>query len=145
MSRLSLDEYALILAHAAAQRSEDPKRRVGAAVLDERGHVLALGYNGPPPGVDLTPEQWSNAKALLVIHAEINALRHVGPGQAAMLATTYAPCVECLKVAAAQGVRRIVYGEAHTYTVDSVNMHLAAEAFGVELVLMPPWPQRPEE
>lgn len=109
--RLSLEEYALRLAAAASCRSEDPKRQVGATILGVQGQVLALGYNGPPPGIDLKPWEWVDrqAKALLTIHAEANALRWIRPGEGVLLASTYGPCCECIRTAAAQGITKIVY------------------------------------
>lgn len=133
--RLPLHEYALRLAEAAAQRSEDPKRQVGACLLREDGTVAALGYNGTPSGVLSDKRLWeSPAKDLYVIHAEVNALRYVRPGEAVLLASTYRPCVECVKTAAAQGVRKIVYRQAPTALEELWPSQAAADAFGVLLV-----------
>lgn len=44
MTRPTLEQYALSLAEAAALRSEDPHRKVGAVVLEAGGVVLATGY-----------------------------------------------------------------------------------------------------
>lgn len=111
--RPSLAEYAATLALAAGHRSEDPHRKVGAAVLGHAGEVLALGYNGPPSGINLTAEQWGRRDVVraATIHAEANALRYVSPGQASLLASSYGPCAECLKATAAQGIRHIVFVE----------------------------------
>lgn len=135
--RLTRDEYALRLAETAALRSEDPKRQVGAAVLDADGHVLALGYNGPPPGIDLTDDEWASdmVKAGAVIHAEVNALRFVRPREAVLLASTYRPCAGCLKTAAAQGVTRVVYRDLPERAgEDSVSAGFARRRLGLELV-----------
>lgn len=111
MDRISLEEYALRMAIVAAGRSQDPKRQVGAIVLGIKGEILASGYNGPPAGIDLTDEEWADrdvARAL-TIHAEVNALRWIKPGTAVLLASTYGPCGECVKMAAAAGIDTIVY------------------------------------
>lgn len=112
-SRPTLEAYALELARAAATRSEDPHRKVGAALLGADGRVLATGYNGPPAGVDLDALLWTDRDLVrqVTIHAEANALRFVRPGEAALLATTLRPCLECVKAARAQGVSRIVYAD----------------------------------
>ena len=39
----------MTLAHAAALRSEDPYRKVGAAALDADNRVIGTAYNGPAP------------------------------------------------------------------------------------------------
>ena len=130
--RPSLDEYALRLAAAAASRSEDPRRQVGAAVLGRRGEVLALGYNGPPAGIDLVPWEWSE-RALansLTIHAEVNALRYVRPGEGRLMASTYGPCAECIKATAAMGIKRIVF---RTDSQDRMNAEDMADRLGITM------------
>jgi dCMP deaminase len=144
--RPSIEEYAVVLARAAATRSEDPHKRVGAAAMDARGAVLALGYNGPPSGVTLTPGQWADRRTVLTatIHAEANALRYVRPGECALLASSYGPCSECVKAAAAQGVRRIVYGHpAAPHWAEAAEA--GAAALGVSLAYVdPPAPADPD-
>jgi dCMP deaminase len=139
--RPDLGEYALLLADAASSRSEDPHRRVGCAVLGDRGQVLSLGYNGPPAGVDLKPGQWADRELvrLLTIHAEANALRYVRPGEGALLASTYQPCAECVKLAVALGIHEILYAErsSERWRADS---NAAAAQLGVDMVLHAPAP-----
>ena len=50
VSRLSIPEYAMALAHVASMRSEDPYRKVGAAALDFDNRVIGTAYNGLAPG-----------------------------------------------------------------------------------------------
>lgn len=113
-SRPSWTEYALTLAKAAATRSEDPYVQVGACVLRYDHSVAAVGYNGPPSGVDV---DWSDRdkRRPRMVHAEANALRHTNPRDDLwLLAATLMPCQECLKTAAAYGIREIVYAEKVT-------------------------------
>lgn len=134
--RMSPGEYALRLAETAALRSEDPKRQVGAALLRSDNTVAALGYNGPPAGLELTPGGWSDErKNDYVIHAEVNALRYVRPGEATLLASTYLPCVDCLKTAAAQGVRTVLFREAPADEAAAEDSIRVAAAFGLALYL----------
>jgi len=135
LTRPSLEAYALDLAKAAATRSEDPHRQVGACVLGARGEVLATGYNGPPAGIDFSPEEWADRDFVRAhaLHAEANALRYVLPGQGAILATTLAPCAECLKAARAQGIRMVVFRDfASTYWTPQATQAIAWR-FGMEL------------
>ena len=145
--RPTVHEYAVLLAEAAAARSEDPHRKVGAALLDRGGAVLALGYNGPPSGVDLPVETWADRELVraLTVHAEANALRYVRPRQARLLASTRMPCGECVKAAASYGIRTIVYRERTRDggPWDPAEIISLAESLGVDLVQVPqPW--RPE-
>lgn len=113
VTRPDLEAYALLLAEAAALRSEDPHRKVGAAILGEDGRVMATGYNGPPAGIDFEPALWGNREYVraYTLHAEANALRYVLPGEGWVLASTLEPCLECLKAARAQGIRRVIFHE----------------------------------
>ena len=58
MSRLSIPEYVMSLAHVAALRSEDPYRKVGAAALDKDNRVIGTAYNGLFPGFDAPAGFW---------------------------------------------------------------------------------------
>jgi deoxycytidylate deaminase len=128
--RKSWEETALILAETiAACRSQDPYEQVGAcAVL--RDNSVSLGYNGPPPGIEI---DWSEREARLarVIHAEVNALRAVAPGQCKFLAVTLLPCRHCMTFIASKGIERIVFRDI--YHRDQLAFELAKE-FGIQLV-----------
>lgn len=49
--RPSRDEWAMSLAKLTAKRATCLRREVGAVILNERGHVLATGYNGVAAGM----------------------------------------------------------------------------------------------
>ena len=133
-TRKSWEETALILAETIAKcRSQDPYVQVGAcAVLLDNS--IALGYNGAPPGIEI---DWSEreSRGARVIHAEVNALRSVMPGQCKFLAVTLLPCRNCMTFIASKGIRKVVYREV--YERDKLAFALARE-FGIELVQMPP-------
>ncbi|HXP62570.1 MAG TPA: hypothetical protein VN829_18870 [Dongiaceae bacterium] len=129
-NRRSWEETALILAETIAEcRSQDPYVQVGAcAVLQDNS--VSLGYNGPPPGVEI---DWSERerRGPRIIHAEVNALRAVDPGQCKFLAVTMLPCRNCMTFIASKAIRKIVYREV--YERDTLAFELARE-FGIELV-----------
>lgn len=112
MPRISWEEYALEIARTVRLRSEDPWTQVGACILREDNTVASVGYNGAPAGIDI---DWSNREMRLayVIHAEINALRYVRPGEGRIIAVTLLPCSACLTAIAAQKIKKIVYGEVY--------------------------------
>jgi len=130
--RRSWEETALILAETIAEcRSQDPYVQVGAcAVL--RDNSVSLGYNGPPPGVEIDWSERDN-RCARIIHAEVNALRSVAPGQCKFLAVTLLPCRHCMTFIASKAVKKIVYREV--YQRDTLAFELAKE-FGIELVQM---------
>jgi dCMP deaminase len=135
--RLTWEEYAVALAHAASLRSEDPYVKVGACILRADHSVAALGYNGAPPGVEL---DWTDrdARRVRVIHAEANALRFVRPGEGVLMATTLMPCVECLKLTRAHGIDHVVFAEYLPPHYDSDTVRSVAREFGVTLHYLPP-------
>lgn len=94
----------------AAERSEDPYHRVGCCLLGHDNTVVGMGFNGAPPGVEI---DWSDrdTRRKYVIHAEANALRNVKPSEVKLMATTMMPCDRCVLLAAAYGIKQIVYTE----------------------------------
>ena len=129
-TRLGWGEYALKLAQAAAERSEDPYIKVGACVLRNDKSVAGVGYNGPPSKINI---DWSNRdeRRKRVIHAEINALRYSTPGECSLLACTLLPCNDCLKTIAAHGIKQVIYSEV--YEKDQTSLDLARE-FRISLI-----------
>lgn len=131
--RKGWEETALVLAETIAEcRSQDPYVQVGAcAVLKDNS--ISLGYNGPPPGIEI---DWSERehRGARVIHAEVNALRAVNPGTCRFLAVTLLPCRHCMAFIASKGIRKVVFREV--YERDQMAFELAKE-FGIELVQMP--------
>lgn len=111
--RLSKKQYGLLQALAASSRSEDPHTKVGCAVENHEGRIVATGYNGLPPKIELparlTLEENRVEKAALMIHAEANALSLVNHGSAHTLYCTISPCGACCSLAAANKVKKIVF------------------------------------
>ena len=64
----------MTLAHAAALRSEDPYRKVGAAALDADNRVIGTAYNGLYPGFKAQDTFWASRdeRQKYMLHAEIN-------------------------------------------------------------------------
>lgn len=132
-NRKTWEETALVLAETIAHcRSQDPYVQVGACAVMQDNSV-SLGYNGPPPKIEI---DWSDRDTRLarVIHAEVNALRSVGPGECKFLAVTLLPCRSCMTFIASKGIKRIVFRDV--YERDKLAFALAKE-FGIELVQIP--------
>ena len=135
MSRPTWGEHALNIALAAAYRSEDPYCKVGACVLNARGVVAGVGYNGTASGIDI---DWTDrdARRPFVIHAEVNALRYTTPDLVAggLLATTHFPCSTCVLQAAAYGVREVVWLYPPDWATYPAELTMSiAERLGVAL------------
>lgn len=96
------------LAERVALWSKDPRRRVGAVVVDSRRRVVGVGYNGPPPRVYDGPDRLDLAE--VSVHAELNAVLNSAPGgtRGATLYCTAYPCAQCAAAIVAAGVVRVV-------------------------------------
>jgi dCMP deaminase len=125
--RPSWDEYGMLLAYAAAQRSPDPYVQVGAAAFRRDRSTLATGYNGPLSGVEID-FSCREARRPHMIHAEHNCLKlcniseDEGPYY---LYVTMLPCAQCLNMACAYGVKEIIYDQV--YERDMSSLSKAAE------------------
>lgn len=123
MTRPSWDEYFLKAAQLAASRSTCLTASVGAVVVRDR-QILATGYNGPPPTLShcsdrgfCYPELKQCGKGSdlpsRAIHAEVNAIaqaaKHGISTNGATVYVTHEPCLNCLKLLIAAGIKEVVY------------------------------------
>ena len=129
--RPNWEEYALLLAEIAALRSEDLNTKVGACILREDNSIASIAYNGAPPGIKI---DWKNReeKNKRVVHAEMNALRYLKPGEGKLLACTISPCCNCLPQIAAYGIKKIVFKEL--YHRDNEDFFKLCKEFGIEAI-----------
>lgn len=127
--RPSWDEYGMLLAMAAAERSPDPHVIVGAAAFRKDWSTVSTGYNGAPSGIEI---DWTDRdkRRPFVVHAEENCLKYARPGEAYYLYVTLAPCKHCFKLALSHGVKEIVYRDV--YALDKYSIE-NAEREGVVL------------
>ena len=138
--RPSQDEYLMSLALVASTRTTCIKRAVGCVLADERGRVLAIGYNGVASGqphcnekvVSMTQgygAEWlggypnackghdlpSGQDSCEAVHAEQNAMLQCrDPDKIHTAYVTTSPCKPCVKLLMNTGCRRIVFLEEHT-------------------------------
>lgn len=113
MQLSDMDRRGLRFALDAAVLSKDPSTRVGAAVADKQGNIIATGHNCFPQGVKNLDERWENRdlKLRFVCHAEAVAL--INAGGAARNGTLYCtqpPCCSggCAQHAIQAGVTEVV-------------------------------------
>jgi dCMP deaminase len=122
-ARPSWDEYGMLLALAASERSPDPFVAVGAAAFRKDHSTVSTGYNGAPSGQEI---DWSDrdARRPFVVHAEENCLKYSKPGEPYYLYVTLAPCEKCFKKALEYGVKEIIYSDIYrsdTYALDNAE------------------------
>ena len=120
MARISIDSFAMAVAHACAERSTCMRRRVGCVLLNDKRHIIATGYNGVAAGLPHCNEKHAcvganspsgtNLDDCRAIHAEQNALLQCkNIYEIETCYTTTAPCITCLKLLLNTSCKRIVY------------------------------------
>lgn len=115
-NHLTWDEYFMSVANLSSLRSKDPKTKVGACIVNERNHIVGVGYNGFPVGVSDKEFPWErdgdflDTKYPYVVHAEQNAIlnTHIGV-YGCRIYTTNFPCHECAKYIIQAGIKEIIY------------------------------------
>lgn len=105
----------LKLAEHIGNWSKDPKRKIGAVVVDDSRRILSTGYNGFPRGIIDTEERYLDreTKYKYVVHAEMNAIYNATyNGVALENSTLYVYglpiCSECAKGIMQAGIKRVV-------------------------------------
>lgn len=114
---ISWNEYFMGIAELSAKRSKDPKTQVGCCIVSkETKHILSIGYNGLPYGMDDDDFHWedstdkSKSKHSYVVHAEANAILNATNSiDGAVVYCTMFPCNECAKLLAQKRVSKIIY------------------------------------
>jgi dCMP deaminase len=125
----SWDELFMGTASFISQRSKDPVRQVGAAIVNNEKKIIACGYNGMPPGIDDNDGVWGKDpdepllnKKFLVCHAEANALANTTEKvNGCTIYVTHFPCNDCAKLLSIHGIKHVVY--ANDYGVkDNIDL-----------------------
>lgn len=125
---INWDTYFMGMAHLSSFRSKDPSTQVGAVIVDERKHVVGIGYNGFPCGCSDDEFPWSrdgmfnDTKYPFVVHAELNAiLNSTRDLKGCTIYVSLFPCNECAKAIIQSGICRIVY-ESDKYNGTDCNI-----------------------
>jgi dCMP deaminase len=139
MSRLSIPEYAMALAHVASLRSEDPFRKVGAVAIDFDNRVIGTAYNGLAPGYNASTEFWEDrdARRKYMIHAEVNLCSLFTRGNVKLVACTTEPCTSCMQMLCAYGVREVYFRDAYPGSeADAI-----CKRYGIQLTQLTDYPE----
>ena len=159
MQRPNWDTYFMLQAEIAKLRSNCLTRHIGAVIVKDNRQI-ATGYNGTPSGIKncfeggcprCTARINGEIKAgesldrCLCTHAEANAIMqcalfgNAGSTKGATMYSTFAPCIECSKMAISVGITRLVvladYPEDGTKLLNEANLELVKLNFG----LLRPW------
>jgi dCMP deaminase len=149
----------MLQAEIAKLRSNCLTRHIGAVIVKDNRQI-ATGYNGTPSGIKncfeggcprCTARINGEIKAgesldrCLCTHAEANAIMqcalfgNAGSTKGATMYSTFAPCIECSKMAISVGITRLVvladYPEDGTKLLNEANLELVKLNFE----LLRPW------
>lgn len=113
--RPSWVETWMMLARAIAERSYDPRLKVGAIIVsNDNTQVLSVGYNGNYRGGSHQHESTEKGKSGF-IHAEINALVKLDYNfpKPKIMYVTHSPCRDCCKLIINANITQVVYSEQY--------------------------------
>ena len=106
------DDYLALCEFWAIQKSKDPSTKVGAVIVNKHNHIVGLGYNGFPKGVNDHQRRYEDkpTKYSMVVHAEANAI--LNATQSLHGCTLYVaplpPCNECAKLIIQSGIKHVI-------------------------------------
>ena len=114
---ISWDEYFMGIAVLSSKRSKDPNTRVGACIVNDKNHIMSVGYNGFPRGCSDDEFPWEregesyDTKYPYVCHAELNAILNNGGSdlEHCKIYVALFPCNECAKAIIQCGIREVIY------------------------------------
>lgn len=117
--RKDWDTYFMDMAKLAATRSTCDRAHVGCIIVKDK-HVISTGYNGAlsgQPSCDEVGHLIRDAHCIRSVHAEGNALcqsaKYGNSIDGGVAYCTHFPCVNCMKLLIAAGIRKIYYSEAY--------------------------------
>lgn len=127
MNRPTNDEIYLQIAELIAKRGTCIRRQVGCVLVDKRGRVLSMGYNGVPSGrahcTDIAcpgagRPSGTGLSDCEAIHAEQNAVALLDkPAELHTAYVTVTPCTECVKLLLATPCQRIVCRDEYPHPI----------------------------
>lgn len=136
---------------AFSELSYDPKRKVGAVILDNDLDLLSASWNGFPRGIlddDRLNDQETKLK--LVVHAEQNAIYNaarvgVSVKNSIMMCNLF-PCIDCSKAIIQAGIKTLHVPNPYDLEKESkwfkgalVSMELFKEAGVIVYIRMSEW------
>jgi len=112
--RLNWDDYFMSIAYLISSRSPDKRLRVGSVIVKDN-RIISAGYNGFLPNLPHVSIIDSNDHEQATVHSEQNAIsdsaRRGVSCQDAMCYITHYPCLNCFKILASSGIKKIIYDE----------------------------------
>jgi len=117
--RITQTKYYIEITKLVAKRSPCLSRQVGA-VITKNDRIISTGYNGPLSKFPhctkcKRKESGKDLENCPALHAEVNALMYASDKGDTIYCTTR-PCINCLKLIIASGIKNIIYLEKYLST-----------------------------
>ena len=133
--RPNLDEYFLAMLPLVASRGTCPRRQVACILVDDKGRLAAMAYNGNAAGLPHcdafpcmgAPCRGGKREDCEAVHAEQNAILQAAASRRETK-TAYcslAPCKTCALALISIGVKRVVALERYKHDNDAGPILLA--------------------
>lgn len=138
---ISWEEYFMGVAHLSALRSKDDSSQVGACIVNNKNHIIGIGYNGFPIGCHDDDFPWEKEGDFLetkypyVVHAEANAILNSSTDlTGSRIYVTMFPCNECAKLIIQSGIKEVIfYNDKHKDTDICKASRKLFEAAGIKV------------
>jgi dCMP deaminase len=127
--RPTWNQYFMNIAEIIKTRSPDPSKQVGCVLVSGNDNrIISTGYNGLSANVSEFLFDWGDRDKIhqVIIHAEANCLLYSESRfpsyENLVLYSTLSPCIECLKLIRACGIRKIYYHEPYKNFEQVINI-----------------------
>lgn len=113
INRPTWTETWMTITRSVAERSYDPRLKVGAIIVsDDNTRLLSLGYNGNYRGGPNIPDSTDPGQSGF-IHAEANCLIKCDYNfnRKKIMYLTHSPCVACSKLIVNSGISEVIYDQ----------------------------------
>ncbi len=133
MERPGWDTYFMNIAEQVATRSPDPRKKVGAVIVDSTNRIISTGYNALPSKFKEDSIDWEDRNFVhsVIIHAECNAILYCSSRyKDSKLYCTLSPCPECIKLIKSCGISQIIYKEKYRRFEESKKL---SDLFEIEI------------
>ena len=134
------------VAFAISERTRCDKASVGAVIVGPNQRIVSTGYNGPPANYieeektcssfclrNINNETSNDYSSCPSIHAEINAIAYANRRdmEGGTIYITASPCMNCAKVIANSGIKRIIFNQDKDRETSNVVKFLIASKIEV--------------
>ncbi len=136
------DKRFLGLAKHISAWSKDPSTQTGSVIVDPKGRIVSVGYNGLAQGVDDLPERLNNReiKYKMFIHCERNAILFAKQAldNCTLYTWPFMTCAACAAMTIQAGITRHVapYSENPRWVDEFALAQAQFKEAGVALTLL---------